>query len=115
MPRRSTQQNLRNFEAIALALEPLAVVNAELSFGNIKTGRSRHAPLGQSRLWAQEAPSSQRRIEPQPARYCFFTVLAGAFAGAAGFLAAGLVSATVLMSAISLVMREALLPRSLSK
>jgi hypothetical protein len=33
MPGRSTQQNLRNF---VLRLEPLALVNAELLFGNIK-------------------------------------------------------------------------------
>ena len=33
MPGRSTQQNLRNF---VLRLEPLAVVNAERLFGNIK-------------------------------------------------------------------------------
>ena len=30
MPETSTQQNLRNFEAISLRLEPLAVVNAKL-------------------------------------------------------------------------------------
>jgi hypothetical protein len=41
MPGRSTQQNLRNFEAISLRLEPLAVVN-ELLFGNIKIGLSGH-------------------------------------------------------------------------
>jgi hypothetical protein len=29
MPGRGTQQNLRNFEAISLRLEPLAMVNAE--------------------------------------------------------------------------------------
>ena len=38
MPGRSTQQNLRNFEAISLRLEPLAVVNAKLLFGNINMG-----------------------------------------------------------------------------
>jgi hypothetical protein len=38
MPGRSTQQNLRNF---VLRLEPLALVNAELLFGNIKIGRER--------------------------------------------------------------------------
>ena len=53
MPGRSTQQNLRNF---VLRLEPLAVVNAELLFGNIKIGRERTrsalsltAALGHSR------------------------------------------------------------------
>jgi hypothetical protein len=40
MPGRSTQQNLTNFEAISLRLELLAVVNAKLLFGNIKSGRS---------------------------------------------------------------------------
>jgi hypothetical protein len=30
MPGRGTQQNLRNFEAISLRLEPLAMVNAEI-------------------------------------------------------------------------------------
>jgi hypothetical protein len=30
MPGRGTQQNLRNFEAISLRLEPLAMVNAEM-------------------------------------------------------------------------------------
>ena len=30
MPQRCTQQNLTNFEAISLRLEPLVVVNAEL-------------------------------------------------------------------------------------
>lgn len=38
MPGRGTQQNLRNFEAISLRLEPSAVVNAELLFGNIEIG-----------------------------------------------------------------------------
>ena len=53
MPGRSTQQNLRNF---VLRPEPLAVVNAELLFGNIKIGRERTrsvlsltAALGHSR------------------------------------------------------------------
>jgi hypothetical protein len=36
MPGRGTQQNLRNFEAMSLRLEPLAMVNAELLFGNKK-------------------------------------------------------------------------------
>ena len=40
MPGRGTQQNLRNFEAISLRLEPLAMVNAELLFGNKKLGRA---------------------------------------------------------------------------
>jgi hypothetical protein len=30
MPERGTQQNLRNFEAISLRLEPLAMVNVEI-------------------------------------------------------------------------------------
>jgi hypothetical protein len=38
MPGRGSQQNLRNFEAMSLGLEPLAVVNAELLFGNVKIG-----------------------------------------------------------------------------
>lgn len=33
MPGRGTQQNLRNFEAIARRPEPLALINAELLFG----------------------------------------------------------------------------------
>jgi hypothetical protein len=37
MPERGTQQNLRNFEAISLRLEPLAMVNADLA-GNKKLG-----------------------------------------------------------------------------
>ena len=36
MPRRGTQQDLTNFEAMSLRLEPLAVVNAELLFGNME-------------------------------------------------------------------------------
>jgi hypothetical protein len=40
MPGRSTQQNLTNFEAISFRLELLAVVNAKLLFGHIKSGRS---------------------------------------------------------------------------
>ncbi|WP_210419168.1 hypothetical protein, partial [Bradyrhizobium sp. NAS80.1] len=38
MPGRGTQQNLRNFEAISLRRETLAVVNAELVFGNMTIG-----------------------------------------------------------------------------
>lgn len=38
MPKRGTQQNLRNFQAISLRLEPLAVVNAELLIGNTGIG-----------------------------------------------------------------------------
>ena len=38
MPGRSTQQNLRNFEAISLRLEPLAMVNVEILLGNKKLG-----------------------------------------------------------------------------
>lgn len=38
MPKRGTQQNLRNFQAISHRPEPLAVVNAELLFGNSGTG-----------------------------------------------------------------------------
>lgn len=45
MPGRGTLQNLRNFEAISLKLEPLAMVNAELLFGNIEKGWRGHAPL----------------------------------------------------------------------
>ena len=33
MPKRGTRQNLRNFEAISLRLEPSVMVNAELVFG----------------------------------------------------------------------------------
>jgi hypothetical protein len=40
MPKRGTRQNLRNFEAMSLRLELLAVVNAELLFGSIKIGRT---------------------------------------------------------------------------
>lgn len=40
MPGSGTQQNLRNFEAISLKLEPSAMVNAGLLFGNMKTGRT---------------------------------------------------------------------------
>jgi hypothetical protein len=39
MPGRSTQQNLRNFEAMSFRLEPLAMVNAALLFGGIKIRR----------------------------------------------------------------------------
>lgn len=38
MPKRGTQQNLRNFEAMSLGLEPSVMVNAELLFGNIRIG-----------------------------------------------------------------------------
>ena len=38
MPERGTRQDLRNFEAMSHGLEPLAMVNAELLFGNIKLG-----------------------------------------------------------------------------
>ncbi len=38
MPKRGTQQNLRNFEATSLGLEPLAMVNAGLLFGSMKIG-----------------------------------------------------------------------------
>lgn len=38
MPGRGTQQNLRNFEAMPLRLELLAMVNAELLFGSMKIG-----------------------------------------------------------------------------
>jgi hypothetical protein len=56
MPGRSTQQNLRNF---VLRPEPLAVVNAERLFGNMKIGRSGHAPLFRSAALGQ-TPTSQR-------------------------------------------------------
>jgi hypothetical protein len=45
----------------------------------------------------------------------YFLPFAAPLAGAAAFFAAGVTSAAVLMSSISLVTREALLPRSLSK
>ncbi|SFJ64730.1 hypothetical protein SAMN04487925_109287 [Bradyrhizobium sp. cf659] len=38
MPKRGTEQNLRNLEANSLRREPLAMVNAGLSFGNVKIG-----------------------------------------------------------------------------
>ncbi len=38
MPKRGTQQDLRNFEAMSLRLEPFGVVNAELLFSNMKIG-----------------------------------------------------------------------------
>jgi hypothetical protein len=38
MPGRGSQQKLRNFEAMSPRLEPSAMVNAELLFGNIKVG-----------------------------------------------------------------------------
>jgi hypothetical protein len=48
--------------------------------------------------------------------YFFATPFAGgAFAGTTGFFGAGVFSAAALMSSISFVTREALLPRSLSK
>ena len=48
--------------------------------------------------------------------YFFATPFAGgAFTGATGFFGAGVLSTAVLMSSISFVTREALLPRSLSK
>lgn len=40
MPKRSTQQNLRNFEAMALGLEPSDMVNAKLLSGSTKSGVS---------------------------------------------------------------------------
>lgn len=40
MPKRGTQQNLRNFEAVPLGLETSAMVNAELLFGSMKIGRT---------------------------------------------------------------------------
>ncbi|MGY3618111.1 hypothetical protein ACVJGD_004307 [Bradyrhizobium sp. USDA 10063] len=46
MPGRGTQQYLRNFEAISLKLEPLAVVNAELLFGNIRIGSDARYQFG---------------------------------------------------------------------
>ena len=58
MPGRGTQQNLRNFEAISLRLEPLAMVNAEIRWQQ-KIGRSGHAPLfvnggfGQKSTWRE--------------------------------------------------------------
>lgn len=35
MPKRGTQQNLRNFEAMALGGDPFVMVNAELLFGSM--------------------------------------------------------------------------------
>jgi hypothetical protein len=65
MPGRNTQQNLRNF---VLRLEPLAVVNAELLFSNIKIGRERTrsalsltAALGQT-----ETRAHRRGMSVQP-------------------------------------------------
>jgi hypothetical protein len=49
------------------------------------------------------------------ASYFFATPFAGALTGATGFFGAGALSTALLMSSISFVTREALLPRSLSK
>jgi hypothetical protein len=38
MPKRGTEQDLRNFEAMPLGREPFAVVNAELVFDRMKIG-----------------------------------------------------------------------------
>ena len=87
---------------------------------DIAAARVRHVPLGGISQMSLCAPrkGGARERSSDVARFYFFTVLAGALAGVAGFFDAGLalaLSAAVLMSSISLVTREALLPRSLSK
>ena len=73
---------------------------------------------GQSCPSPQPSPRKSGAREDNAARKArhFFTVFAGAFAGACGFFCAGLaLSTAALMSSISLETRAALLPRSLSK
>jgi hypothetical protein len=63
MPGRSTQQNLRNF---VLRLEPLALVNAELLFGNIKIGRERtRSALSLTAALGQNLTSRRVRFRAQ--------------------------------------------------
>ena len=53
MPGRGTQQNLRNFEAISLRLEPLAMVNAEILSATKNWAERTRSALSLTALWSK--------------------------------------------------------------